>query len=433
MLILVPGVSQKDLPTGFADRATQEGALLVAGNVPRDELLSRVLEPLGEQAERIDPELAADFLALGYCYLQVELLTRQMRYSTNLDELHFFKQVVSAAQVAMTDDAQKARDELSACFDLLAQERDHYYAVDAYLLDLVLVAPTTLGPSLARQLAPGVPVNLLLTGDLLDRLQREAPASLAAIQTGLQDGNVGLVGGEESEQRSPLLSCETVLGQLRRGIETFQRQLGHRPQVYGRRRCGLSVLYPQLLNRLGYIGAVHTTLGEGQSPEGSQLKIRWEGPDHCAIDAISRAPLDATQPGNFLSLASKLGETMDMDHVATICLAHWPGNGCTWYHDLRRIARYGNMLGRFITLDDYFRDTDYPGQTEQFKADQYRSPYLQQAVASGAVDPLSTCIRYWRRRCLLGAEQSQEMLVAAVTRRPGGTSAGADRTSGRRG
>ena len=87
MLILVPGVSQKDLPTGFADRATQEGALLVAGNVPRDELLSRVLEPLGEQAERIDPELAADFLALGYCYLQVELLTRQMRYSTNLDGL----------------------------------------------------------------------------------------------------------------------------------------------------------------------------------------------------------------------------------------------------------------------------------------------------------------------------------------------------------
>ena len=178
--------------------------------------------------------------------------------------------------------------------------------------------------------------------------------------------------------------------------------MGHRPQVYGRRRCGLSVLYPQLLNRLGYIGAIHhTTLGEGQSPEGSQLKIRWEGPDHCTIDAISRAPLDATQPGNFLSLASKLGETMDMDHVATICLAHWPGNGCTWYHDLRRIARYGNMLGRFITLDNYFRDTDYPGQTEQFKADQYRSPYLQQAVASGAVDPLSTCIRYWRRRCLL--------------------------------
>jgi hypothetical protein len=37
----------------------------------------------------LDPELAADFLALGYCYLQIELLTRQMRYSSNLDEAYF--------------------------------------------------------------------------------------------------------------------------------------------------------------------------------------------------------------------------------------------------------------------------------------------------------------------------------------------------------
>ena len=99
-----------------------------------------------------------------------------------------------------------------------------------------------------------------------------------------------------------------------------------------------------------------------------------------AIDAIGRLPLDALAPETFLALASKLGETMDMDHVATICLAHWPGQVSPWYHDLRRVARYGTMLGKFVTVDEYFRDTDYPGQTERFQADQYRSPYLPQAV-----------------------------------------------------
>ena len=34
-----------------------------------------------------------EFYALGYAYLQVQILTRQMRYSSNLDEIHFANQV----------------------------------------------------------------------------------------------------------------------------------------------------------------------------------------------------------------------------------------------------------------------------------------------------------------------------------------------------
>ncbi|MFO7904278.1 MAG: hypothetical protein R6U98_16560, partial [Pirellulaceae bacterium] len=307
--------------------------------------------------------------------------------------------------------------------DLLAQERDHYYAVDAYVLDITLVAPTTLGDELRELLGQDVPVNLLLTAELLRQMAHDAPDSFAALKRGLESGSVGLLGGDPIEARTPLHGCETVLQRLRAGVATFEELLDARPTVYGRRRYGLSGLYPQLLQRLGFTGALHATLAEGRYPEGSQLKIRWEGPDQQAIDAIGQLPADASRPGVFLSLASKLGETMDMDQVATICFAHWPGRVSPWYHDLRRAARYADMAGKFVTVDEYFSDTDYPGQTEQFKADQYRSPYLQQAVAREQSDPISRCVRYWRQRSRASAIEAVETMMAAINSRP------ADRSS----
>lgn len=417
MLIVVPGVSENELPTGFAQRARDEGACVIQGNLPRDEILRQALEPIAALAAGIDAELVADFLALGYGYLQIELLTRQMRYSTNLDELHFYNQAVAGAKAAAAGEVDAAREQLTACFDLLAQERDHYYAVDAYVLDLTLIATTTLGPALAAELGAEVPSNLLLTGSLVEQMAAEFPESFAAVQRGLEEGYVGLIGGDQSEERAPMHSCETVLRKLQLGLSTFHQQLGHQPRVYGRRRYGLTVLHPQLLNRLGYLGALHAVLSDGRYPEGSQLKVRWEGPDHQAIDAISRVPLDAAQAATFLSLASKLGETMDMDHVATICLAHWPGRVCTWYHDLRRVARHGALLGKFVTVDEYFRDTDYPGQTEHFKADQYRSPYLRQSIANGESNPLSTSVRYWRQRSRVTALEALQAMLAAIGQR----------------
>lgn len=418
LLILIPGVSEGEIPPGFVERARSEGARVVQGNLTRDALLTQCLAPVVRIASRIDRDLSADFLALGYCYLEIELLMRQMRYSTNLDEVQLYGQAVAGARAAAEGQVETARDELTACFDLLAQERDHYYAVDAYVLDIVLLASTTLGQNLRDLLERQVPINVLLTADLLRRMSAEAPESLAGLRHGLETGTVGLIGGDEFEQRTPLHSCETVLRRLQTGLELFQQYLGARPATYGRRRYGLSGLHPQLLSQLGYTGALHAPLAEGRYPEGGQLKIRWEGPGQQAIDAIGQVPVDASKPGTFLSLASKLGETMDMDQVATICFAHWPGHVPTWYHDLRRAARYADMAGKFVTLDEYFCDTDYPGQTEQFKADQYRSPYLQQAVSRQQRDPISRCARYWRQRSQASAIESLDMMVSAINGQP---------------
>ncbi len=415
-LLVVPTVAQAQLPTGFAQRAKEEGACLIRKTMDRDEIVSQALESLDGGAV-VSKDLAADFLALGYCYLQVELLTRQMRYSSNLDQVHFGNQTVAAATAAVNGDEAAAREKLAICFDVLAEERDHYYPVDAYLLDLTMLAPTTLGARLREQLGVSLRGNVLASAELLEVMAAQEPESLAALREAVSENRIALVGGEWRELRLSLLSCETILAQLRQGLARYEELLGKRPLVFARRRFGMVSLLPQTLHKLGFVGALHSTLEEGRFPEGTQAKTRWESTTGLAIDALARPPLNASQPGTFLRLAMKMGESMDRDHVAAVCLAHWPGVVSPWYEDLRRIARYVNALGKAVTLEEFFQDTETPSQTDRFDADQYRSPFLKEAIVRRRHDPISSVARWWRRRAVAEAIQTVDTLTQLVAGR----------------
>jgi alpha-mannosidase len=414
-LIVVPGISQSQLPSGFLQRAESESACLIHPELDRERIIETALAGLQTSIPSAAEAWTADFLALGFCFLQVELLTRKLRYSSNLDEIHFQNQVVAAAAAVMEGQADEARSRLAASFDILAMERDHYYPGEAYLLDVTMLAPTTLGERLQSQLNKPATCNLILSGELLARIARDEPQTLERLQSALREDRVGLIGGDYAPQRGVLLSCETLLAQLRHGLAQYQQTLGRRPKVYGRQRFGLTPLLPQILTKLGFDAALHASFEEGVVPEGSQAKVRWEGCDGTPLTAIARLPLDAAKPQTFLNLGVKLGEAMDMDHIATVCLAHWPGTPSPWYEDLRRISGYCSALGKFITMEEYFRTTDYPVQQDRFGYDQYRSPYLKQAVAGNQLDPISTVVRYWHRRAAAEAAQSLVTLAALAT------------------
>jgi alpha-mannosidase len=413
-LVIVPGVSEPEIPADLAQRAQDHGAVLIRGQMDRHKILEQALAPLEPTEPTTDPDLAADFLALGYCFLQVQLLTRQMRYSSNLDEFHFQRQLVDGATAAVGGDTETARQRLSRCFDVLAEERDHYYPVEACILDMTMIASTTLGRALREQLESDLASNLFLSGELLDRIVRSEPGTLAAMKQAAQENRLGLIGGEYTELRTPLLSCETIRHQLLHGLARFEEVLACRPRVFGRRRFGLAPMLPQILQNCGFEGALHATLEEGAFPEGSQTKVRWEGCDGTAVDAIARTPLDANKPGTYLNYSIKMGESMDMDHVATICLAHWPGQISPWYEDLRRIAKYSAALGKFVTIEHFFRDTDLPVHQDRFRIDQYRAPYLKQAVLGNKPDAVSGTIRYWQRRTAAEAAHSLDTLTTLV-------------------
>ena len=392
------------LPAGYTSRAKNEGGWLVH-ETSRDAAVAAALAGLDGGDAGVDESLASDFLALGFCRLQVELLTRQMRYTTNIDETHFQNEAVAAAQDAVAHDVPAAREHLQQCFDTLYECRKHFYPVDVYLLDLTLLAANTLGHSFREELAGGAPTNLLATAALLQQISADS-AAWSGVLAGIDAGTLAVVGGELEERELPLLPLESALDSLRAGVSEYETLLGRRPPVFARRRAGLWPALPQLLTKLGFQGALHFTLDDGRFPLGAQAKIRWEGIDGSVLDVLARVPCDAAKSETFLGLSRKLADTMDSDHVATLTLAHWPSACSPWYEDLRRIARLSPVLGKFMLLDDYFSHTDMPGRLARFEPDEYRTPYLKQAIIRRQVDPISHFVRAHRAQATCAATQA---------------------------
>jgi alpha-mannosidase len=411
-LLAVPPFCVDRLPAGYQARAQVEGAVLLL-ETERARAVDTALAALDEGDRGVDAQLANDFLALGFCRLQIELLTRQMRYSMYIDETHFQREALAAAQAAVAHDELQAREHLRQCFDTLHEARKHFYPVDVYLVDITLLADTTLGDILSATLRLPTPTNLLTTTATLERLAADEPRWKDLLDA-IDNGRCHVLGGEPEEGTLPLLPLERVIAGLRQGVLDYERLLGRRPSIYARRRAGLFAGLPQLLVKLGYTGALHFTLDDGRFPLSPQVKTRWEGLDTSVIDVLDRIPCDATKPQTFLGLSRYLADTMDSDHVATLAIAHWPGATSPWYDDLRRIAQLSPVLGKFMLLDDYFNHTDMPGRLSKFAADEYRAPYLKQAIIRREPDPISRIVAAHRQQAAQAADDAIGTLAALV-------------------
>jgi len=419
-LIALPGCCEALLPEDWLAGAEAAGSRVVRAEQQRAATVEALLGALEGPAEAVDPELSADFFALGFCHLTVELLTRQLRYMSNLDESSFRQKLLAAAEEGLARGHQAAREHIQGAFDLLYEAREYFYPVESYLIDLTLVAPTTLGEPLRRELRSrsGLARNLLLTAEVLDQLAAAEPESLAALRHALEQGTVAVAGAEQREGPLPLLPPEAIAWRIARGLDAFRRRLDTRPAVFARRRFGLTPVLPAILRRMGFQGALHQALDEGRFPAGNQSRVRWEGFDGTTIDAVGRVALDVSRADAFLRLPEQLGNAMDLDQVATVVLAHWAGHASPWYEDLRRAAGYTAALGSFVTLPQYFEQTGFSGQRLRHEADQYRSPYLRQAVSQGVPDPISRWVRYYRRRAVIGQIKAIELLAACCGRAP---------------
>jgi alpha-mannosidase len=386
-LVFLPTHCESWVPAGWADRVASEGSIVVRGVSDRAEMIAQAVAPLG--LPECDPELAADFMALGFCYIQIELLTRKMRHFSNLDEVHLQREAVAAAEAALASDFETARTRLKACFDVLAESRERFYPVDCYLIDLCLVIPRLADENFRQALRSLKPMSVLASARDLETLCDAGPDLQATLKEAVARGTTDIVCGDLCELPLPLMSVNSVVWQLQESQELVERLLGKRPVVWGRRRYGVLPQLPQLLRKAGLEGALHTVLDDGIYPDAEHSKLRWEGTDGTSIDAWSRIPLAGDASTSFLRFPDRMSESMDNDHVAAVMFARWPDVKSPFFEDLRRMAEYAPVLGRFITLSDFFKNTDHPTRHARYKPAEYLTPYLFQAVAREESDPLS--------------------------------------------
>ncbi|MEW4527016.1 hypothetical protein [Maioricimonas sp. JC845] len=418
-LVIVPTACDEWIPGGWVERARDNGTTVISRMTDRDDMIAAALESLaadGEPPSPLDPDLVADFLALGTSYLLTELLTRHMRNFSHLDEIHMEREAVAGAKAALAGDRQAAEAHLRNCFEQLLECRERFYPVDCYLIDLCLVTSQYAGDELRALLQETVPVNAMISASELETIAADHPDIAAAIRTACQEGRLELVGGDWRETCSPLLSLDSVIWQMHRGHDVFQKTVNRTPTTWGRRRYGVTPQIPQILSRFGYKGGLHFVMDDGMYPDEEHSLLRWSGCDGSVIDGISRIPLAADSAASFLRFPVRMSESMDFDHTAGLVLARWPQVRTPWLGDLRRAARYAPALGKFVTLSDFFEQSDGHGRLSEFSPGDYLTPFLIQAVARQESDPISRYTRYWELKHHLDAASWTQGLVHLLTR-----------------
>jgi alpha-mannosidase len=394
-LVIVPPISRQHLAGDWLDRMR---ATAPANPPPvettecRRESIAAALAAASIDHDLVALNAAADFLALGYAHLQVELLTRAMRYSTVLDEEQFSNAVVAAAQAAVASDDKLVHDELARAFDLLADARNHVYAVDFYVVDVTLLASSTLGAPLREKLACGSPTSLLITGELIEQIDGAHPDTLAELKRAIATGTACIVGGFFHGNADAWGSPETVLRELEWGRDAAQKYLQREYQVFAQFDAAFSPLLPEILAGSGFRAALHASFDGGRLPRADQCKTRWGESDGAWLEALSTTPLDAARPETWLTFAERVGDTLAHDHVATLLLASWPGQHSDYFDDLRNAARYNSVLGKLVTLEEYFRVSRETDDWVTFNPHEYPS----QTGWHASANPLSTSVDSYR-------------------------------------
>jgi hypothetical protein len=360
----------------------------------------------GLEAEEFDAPFADDFRALGMAVLLAELLARRMRSEAGLESTDFAATVVAAARAAVAGRDDEARERLREGFGFLSATRSRYYPVEVWLVDLVLLADTTLGQPLLDELAAPTPLGIVATGGLIERLAAEHPAALELMRERCAAGTACGCGGRDDDGPLALLTPEQVLASFDRGRAAWERLVGCVPRTFARVAGGGAALLPAVLGGLGYAGAVWPLFDGTPLPDPGASRIRWEGTGEACIDAVARPPVDVREARAILTLPDRLGDAMDQDHVAVVMFARYAGTASPWHALLQRIGAWSDVLGTFVTPDDIFRRTDGSGTRIAFEADAFPVP-----APPAAGDPVGDAVA-------AAAAEARRIVAAAASLRP---------------
>jgi hypothetical protein len=333
---------------------------------------------------------ADDFRAVGVAALLAGLLARRMRSHADLESTSFFTAVVAAARAVVAGRDDDGEAALREAFDALSATRARYYPVDSYVIDLVLVAAATRGAALVAAIDSPVPVAVAASGESITEVFSAHPDAVAAVRAAVEAGRVELCSGPAADTPLDLATPESALHSFIRGREAFSALFNAPPASFARVAGGAIPLLPQLLAGCGVEGGIWTLFDGSPLPDVGGGMIRWQA-GGAAIDLLAAAPLDARSARTVLALHETLGDALDREHVAAVLFAHYAGTASRWHALVRRIGRWTNLLGTFVTPRELARRTTGAGTTVSLEPDAF-PPTLPRSSAAAGDDVITAAV-----------------------------------------
>src|SRR5262249_37919301 len=153
----------------------------------------------------------------------------------------------------------------------------------------------------------------------------------------VQGGSLEICGGCYIENETGLLSVDSQLWNLEKGLALYEKLLGTKINIFARTRFGHHPHLPLLLNHVGLKRALLLAFNQALLPTYRSTMVNWPAPDGKQVEAFTRAPYQADSPQTFFHWAHYLHRTIAQDHTATLTLVHRGQAPATGYDELRML------------------------------------------------------------------------------------------------
>lgn len=422
-IYIVPDGPHLYQPDDWSDRIRAANAVSTTATPNRSEtqrlLIQAYREQHGDNPLLDTPEeVAALFAAVGFGYLLVESLFDAMDHEHLLDAAGFWSDVQTAIAALATEGGPEAvQAPLRAATEKLRAAREVLNTNSVHLLDFAIPEPTRLDGPWPTALTQGLPLTVLASGELLERLATEHPDRFAELRqrftnSGTNTGTspeteaapVDLACGSYREREDALLPIESQWWNLTRGRAAVRELLGTETEIYGRTRSAYHPQLPGWLSQTGFRSAILVSFDGALTPARNTAVLNWPSPDGKSLDAYGREPHNAADPLTFFNLVYHLQQSFSHDSAPTLAFAHRGEPAAIGYTEFVTLATLGDPVGTFTNLRRYLEEYHYGEYLGAASADDFFADYLDDRVTNRhRSDAVSGFARHHRLRRRLDA------------------------------
>lgn len=409
------------LPDDWNSRAETARSVVFKATASRSETLANLFEALRafgqEKLFDAPPDAVRLFAGVGYGYAMLDTLYEAMDHEKLLDAPGFWSDVTAALEALAN--GGDCVEHLNAAAAKLQMGREPVASMATNWLDWVHLDAKNLGAPWPASLASGLPITVLASGELLERLEVEAPERFAELKAKLPPDlphAVDLCCGSFRDREDALLPPESQWWNLRAAVRTAKKLFGAEPVVYGRHKSAYHPQLPGWLRHFGYKHALLVSTDSALIPSIRASAVSWPGPDGRSVEAYCREPHPAHDPHTFFNIVYHLHQATNYDSAPTVSLVHKGEPAFDSYHDLLALHELAPVFGEFTNLSRYFGGVttgDYIGVQA---ADEFFADYLDDRVTNlRRPDPVSGFPRHLRLRRRLDAAYTLAALHRALT------------------